>query len=311
MSLPIKIRLPKNFFEKEVRCGYEVSEKLKKIWAVELDLLYEFDRVCNKYGIKYLVFAGTLLGAVRHKGFIPWDDDVDVCLLRSEYEKLLGVLHEFKHPYFLQTPYNDTALFSTHARFRNSETTGVIKGQERCDYNNGIYVDVFVLDSFVERPWCYKIQKSFIRILTILLVAKKNNTSISEFGFKRIFRRLLNYLFYFFPYIWILKLRDCVVKFFNSNSSDDRARVGLVTHINWFTDKYWLLKSEMLKVVRYKFESIEVLGPSDFDSVLKRPYGDYMSFPPVEERGKWHEGVIHFEPEIPYKEYLCRTNDAK
>lgn len=311
MNLPIKLALPENFLNKEIRCGYEVSEKLKKIWAVELDLLAEFDRVCVKHGIKYQVFAGTLLGAVRHKGFIPWDDDVDVCLLRSEYEKLLSVLHEFKHPYFFQTPYNDTVYFSTHARFRNSETTGVVKGQESSGYNNGIYIDVFVLDTFVERPLVYKIQKVWIRILTTILVAKTNSDYISESILKRILRRLVKYLFYFVPYLAILRFRDWVVSFFNSKSANERSRVSLVTHVNWFTEKYWLLRNEMLKSERYKFENIQVYGPSDFDSVLKRPYGDYMQFPPVEERGKWHEGIIHFEPEIPYKEYLSRKNDAK
>ncbi len=77
MNLPIKLALLENFLNKEIRCGYEVSEKLKKIWAVELDLLAEFDRVCVKHGIKYQVFAGTLLGAVRHKGFIRWDDIIN------------------------------------------------------------------------------------------------------------------------------------------------------------------------------------------------------------------------------------------
>ena len=90
MKLPIKIKLPEHFLEKEVRCGYSVTEKAKKIWAVELDLLAEFDRVCRKHDINYQIFAGTLLGAVRHEGFSPWDDDVDVCLLRGDYEKLYG-----------------------------------------------------------------------------------------------------------------------------------------------------------------------------------------------------------------------------
>ena len=79
-QLPIKIKLPLGFLDEEERSGFRVCLNQKKIWAIELDLLSEFMRVCAKHKIKYQVFAGTLLGAVRHGGYIPWDDDLDVCL---------------------------------------------------------------------------------------------------------------------------------------------------------------------------------------------------------------------------------------
>ena len=94
-ELPIKLKLPEGFLEPEERCGYQVTTKLKKIWAVELDLLDQFQKVCAKHNIKYQVFAGTLLGAVRHKGFIPWDDDIDVCMPREDYDKILPLLKDF------------------------------------------------------------------------------------------------------------------------------------------------------------------------------------------------------------------------
>ena len=84
----IKLSLPEGFLEEEVRCDYTVSKEMKKVWAVELDLLAEFQRVCKLHDIKYSVCGGTLLGAIRHKGFIPWDDDIDVMMMREEYEKL-------------------------------------------------------------------------------------------------------------------------------------------------------------------------------------------------------------------------------
>lgn len=104
----LNIELPKGFLEEEVRCGYTVTRKMKEVWAVELDLLKEFKRVCNKYDLKYCADGGTLLGAIRHQGFIPWDDDLDIAMLRKDFEKLNEVAPaEFKKPYFWQTEETD------------------------------------------------------------------------------------------------------------------------------------------------------------------------------------------------------------
>ena len=112
------------FLEEEVRCGYTVSAEMKKLWAVELDLLAEFDRVCKKHGLTYFAFGGTLLGAVRHQGFIPWDDDIDVVMFREDYRRLTQIAaEEFRHPYFFQTPFTDCGLVMGGSRLRNSNTT--------------------------------------------------------------------------------------------------------------------------------------------------------------------------------------------
>ena len=145
------LKFPDEFFKEEVRCGYRVSVQTKKIWAIELDLLNELLKVCKKHNIKVCAFAGTILGAVRHQGFIPWDDDIDVALTRENYEKLLQVApSEFKNQYFFQTIQTDPNYFFGYARLRNSLTTGIIVGNDRLDYNNGIYVDIFVLDGKVD-----------------------------------------------------------------------------------------------------------------------------------------------------------------
>ena len=115
-----------DFLKEEYRNGYLITEKMKKVWAVELDLLSELDRVCKKYNIKYYAAFGTLLGAIRDKGFIPWDDDIDVWLLRDEYERLKQVApKEFTGKYYYQDWYNSCGRTWIFSKLRNSETTAI------------------------------------------------------------------------------------------------------------------------------------------------------------------------------------------
>ena len=97
------MKLKKNFYDEEIICDYVVSEEMKKIWAINLELMSVFKKVCQKHNLKFFMGFGTLLGAFRHQGFIPWDDDVDIIMPRSDFEKLKKLNNEFKEPYFLQS----------------------------------------------------------------------------------------------------------------------------------------------------------------------------------------------------------------
>ena len=149
----IKLDIPACFFEGEERCGYYVSPEMKKVWAVELDLLSEFARVCSKHNLKWWICYGTLLGAVRHKGFIPWDDDVDVVMMHSDYEKLCQLSEdEFKHPYRLRFYENEPDRMMDIGKLQNEDTTmfeggavQLIKQGRAVNYSQGMWIDVFPL----------------------------------------------------------------------------------------------------------------------------------------------------------------------
>ena len=97
------LKIPNGFFEEEERNGYVITKKRKEIWAVEIDMLLKFIYVCEKHNLKYFADSGTLLGAARHNGFIPWDDDIDVAMLRKDYDKFCKIaINEFKYPYFFK-----------------------------------------------------------------------------------------------------------------------------------------------------------------------------------------------------------------
>ena len=159
----LKIQLPDHFLEGEVRNGYYIAPAMKQGWAVMMDLLMELDRVCRKYNIRYFIAEGTILGAVRHGGFIPWDDDIDCCITRSEYNKLCKVAPKaFKHPYFFQTEYNDPGSIRGHAQLRNSLTTGMLKNEipYKYKFNQGLFIDIFVLDHVTDDEALFEQQKA-------------------------------------------------------------------------------------------------------------------------------------------------------
>lgn len=145
----IKIELPDSFFAEEERWGYVTPTAMKQIWAVELDLLCEFDRVCKKLGLQYFLHGGTLLGAVRDGRFIPWDDDIDLMMLREDYDRLTALgPAEFKEPYFLQNAYTDTDYRRGMNQLRRSDTTFILEREvkKRLPFNQGVCIDIFVLD---------------------------------------------------------------------------------------------------------------------------------------------------------------------
>ena len=146
--VPTKHVFPKSFFEEEDRLGFYIDRQRKELWAIELDMLYELDRVCRKLGVSYFLEGGTLLGAARDGRFIPWDDDIDVSMLREDYDRFLHEApKEFQEPYFLQTGYTEKDYFRGHSQLRRSDTCAILPGElGRVFFNQGIFLDIFVLD---------------------------------------------------------------------------------------------------------------------------------------------------------------------
>lgn len=147
------IIIPEGFLEDEKRDGYIIYKSKKKLWAILIDLLYQLDIVCKKNNLQYYVDSGTLLGTVREKGFIPWDDDIDVVMFREDYNQLIrNCYKEFKHPYFLQSAYTDDKYLRTHAQLRNSMTTAMLPNEAKIvKFNQGIFLDIFPLDYLPEK----------------------------------------------------------------------------------------------------------------------------------------------------------------
>ena len=147
MKHDMKAILGEDFFKEEVKCDYLISEAQKMIWAMEMDLYLVFVEICKKYGLQYFVMYGSLLGAVRHDGFIPWDDDIDVGMPRKDYDTFIKVApKELSEPYALQCPYTYPNCYISNITLRNCMGTFTPKVFKMLDYNKGIPLDIFPIE---------------------------------------------------------------------------------------------------------------------------------------------------------------------
>lgn len=300
--LPIKIELPEHFLEEEVRCGYTVTEKQKKIWAVELDLLAEFMRVCDKYDLKWFVGYGSLLGIVRHRGFIPWDNDIDVVITRRSFNLLCDVASkEFKEPYFLQTPVTEEGrYFRTVCKFCNSMTTGSSEMEWLQGINCGLFIDIFILDEIPDDDKL--VERMFKKINYYKHFARFYSPYPRH---DNMMAKLKNMVW---TILWKCKYHSCggdvlfkELSQYLSQYSGENSHRWMALEVDSVRSLH-LDKSMWSETFMADMEFVKVPIPNGYDWILTDHYGDYMKLPPVEFRVN-HE-YLALEPEMPYKEYF-------
>ena len=263
---------------------------LKEQQAVLLELLQEFDRVCKKHNIPYMLFCGTAIGAVRHKGFIPWDDDLDVSMLRSDYEKLLKVAPaELKEQYHLQ------AEGSEHwplpfSKLRKNNTTCLEKFHPKDkEMHQGIYIDIFPCDNASDKEWVRKLQYYSARIVWAKALTKRGYETDSML--KKVFMTCCR----------LLPMKPFHKFAMKPNKKDS----ALVQTFLSCTSKYkkGVYKREWFsKTVDMDFEGFKFPVSAHYDDVLTLMYGDYMQIPSEEER-KVKVHAILIDTERNYTEY--------
>ena len=291
-----------SFFKEEMRSGFLVNEKRKKIWAIELQMLEKFDEVCKKYDLKYYAYYGTLLGAVRHQGFIPWDDDIDVVMFREDYEKFQTVApKEFTEPYFFQNSYTDQMLWF-FSKIRDSRTTAI-----EFPYRNlhqGIFIDIFPLDDVPDG-----VHEEFSMVLEVQREIKDTimNPKKVLLGLERGERFTLDMDIL----LNLIKIdRSQRLKEFETFSL---SYAGQSEKINWITSElsdssYKSVRRDWFeKTIYLPFEGIQIPVPVEYDKILRENYGDYHQFVPG---GTDHEGII-IDPDIPYNEYFEKYMPAQ
>lgn len=284
--IDIELKLPNNWLRSEIRGDEFVSSWTKEIWAIELDMLYKFMNICNKHNLKWWVDGGTLLGAVRHKGFIPWDDDIDVFMLREDYDKFIDIAKtEITGNYFLQTDWTDDTWFC-HAKMRRTDTTAILDKDlsAKFNFNQGIFIDIFPFDNVPDNEIEYNFFMNEFYLIKTEMLSLRSRWWLYERNNEELYKRCLD-------------LRDeyeIKRRKYNNIKCSHVANLGLPS----LTPDVRKKVSELNAYIYMPFEMLTVPVPGGYDSILKRLYGDYME--PV--KGTSNHGIILFDPQISYKD---------
>ena len=247
----------------------------KRLQKAELEILIEIVRVCEQLHIKYIIYYGTMLGAVRHHGFIPWDDDIDIAMPREDYEIFVKeAQYHMASKYMVQNYLTDPETNILWTKVRNKNTVFLEKNNMEFDICHGIFVDIFPLDRCKKKIIHYKLEcfakKKFNMIACCYsseFVASVRNPV------KKIVMNIIRFtLCKKIKVCDMLEREDVRRKKVNEKGDD-------CYPISGFTDKGIMTYGELFETRKYLFEGVYLDGPAEYDKYLTKVYGDYMKLP--------------------------------
>lgn len=275
----------------------------RKIWVVELDLLEKFKDICKKYNLNYCASSGTLLGAVRHKGFIPWDDDIDLFLPWDDYKRFLVVApRECKYPYFFQSFLTEEDGEASASRLRRSDTTGFTRWEYEnvgSDYNRGIFIDIFPLFKVPDLDTEKRIQKETIMFFWKCI---RGHDAWKQIQRGRTPNSLYtDYIPYYECVRQSLDIKDLKWAYLNSCASWEYCKtkeVGATSSRVHLPSLMW--DSELYReYIELPFENTTIRCPAEYDKILEKQYGNWKI--PI-ENGSRHEMVV-IDTDTPWRDY--------
>ncbi len=273
----------------------EQSARLKE---VQFEILKTFIDICEKENLTYWLVAGTALGAVRHKGFIPWDDDIDVGMPRPDYERFMEIgqnlLPEY---YFLQNYKTDPNYPINFAKIRDNRTTYIETSASHIRMNHGIWMDIFPVDGGPAKGLMGKLEMATEKIVS-QRIGKGFNTPKTKKPIKAIIVDILGYIMH--PSLkGAVEFRERL----NKKHPYDFSEKVINYNGAWGIARELMDKVTMGKGYKGVFEGKEVMLPTDYDKYLTTMYGDYMTPPPVEKQ-VGHHYVDIIDTENPYTKYV-------
>ena len=277
------------------------DKTLRKLQLTELDILIEIDKICKENNIQYFLIGGTLLGAVRHKGFIPWDDDIDVGMIRSDYEKFIDLClnkNVLGEKYFLHCNESDENYFIPFVKVKKNNTTFAEENIDNIQTHKGIFLDIFPYDNVPkQKSIMQRAQAIIVRNIHYAIYVKYNIYSLKN---KK--RKVLTWFFTLLPVKTLKKMNRYFSTIFE-NRKNNKYMVSLAGSSSY--EEETLLKDKLFPLKKIKFENLKFDSFNDNDYYLSQLFGDYMKLPPEEDRKTHKPKYIDFE------KGECRVHENK
>lgn len=272
-------------------------EEVKGLQEKELILLKELKRICEKYNITYYLAYGTLIGAVRHKGFIPWDDDIDVCMNYTDYLRFeQACKKDLKKEFFLQTRDTDSNAGLSYNKLRLNNSTMIVDYMADRDMNHGISIDIYPIYNISDSAIGRKMQNISAAFYMLLEAGQtpKNHGKLMQ---------IISTVVLFFVRG---KFRTCLKNFCHSYMAKyekKKTKCKALLYGNMAVCRMVYPAEIFEKGTELEFESEMFSVPVGYREFLTKEYGDYMKLPPVEEQGVKLEHILKLDTETPYLKY--------
>lgn len=268
----------------------QYMNELPRLQRIQLEILKKFHDFCETHGLTYVLAYGTLIGALRHDGYIPWDDDIDVCMPRKDFMKFLELRHLFGDDYVVQYMSIDSSFFP-FVKVRNKHTKAIMKSSEDMDLNQGIWIDVFPLDMMPkdENSFAFKMRHFRISNLIVLLTSQsKSKVMHSKAGMNRILRHTYYYVNKILGKKTVKKkLEKVLMKEYNNTLYYDLSN----SVYNNLDQLYVISQNELQSKRLHKFEKYEFYINGNAENTLVRTYGNWKEKPPLDQRFPHHEVI--------------------